>query len=198
MNENLIRVYTKQILEGIEYLHVNNVIHRDIKAANILVYQNGLCKLADFGSSKKIYGQLVNISLCGTPYWMPPEVIKQSGHNRYADIWSVGCTVYELLVGKPPWSEKKDIFSVFHSVTNATGPPKLPNKDAVSKELLSFLECCFKRDPMQRANVYELLRHSFVNPQAKIQKYHFTLDKIEEEDATPVLTNSEYSRKADR
>ncbi len=56
MNENLIQIYTKQILEGIEYLHANNVIHRDIKAANILLDQRGTCKLADFGSSKKIYG----------------------------------------------------------------------------------------------------------------------------------------------
>ena len=78
MNENLLRVYTRQILEGLEYLHVNNVIHRDIKAANILLDSQGTCKLADFGSSKKIYGSLNQNfnSFCGTPYWMAPEVIK--------------------------------------------------------------------------------------------------------------------------
>jgi serine/threonine protein kinase len=78
MNENIVRVYTKQILEGLEYLHANNVIHRDIKAANILLEKQSICKLADFGSSKKIYGSLNQnfSSLCGTPYWMAPEVIK--------------------------------------------------------------------------------------------------------------------------
>lgn len=127
MNENLIRVYTKQILEGVEYLHINNVIHRDLKAANILVDSRGTCKLADFGSSKKFYGSFSqNQSLCGTPYWIPPEVVTQVGHNRHADIWSLGCTVYELLMGHPPWSEKKDIFQVFLSIATATEPPKIP------------------------------------------------------------------------
>lgn len=103
-------LYTKQILEGLEYLHVNNVIHRDIKAANILLDSKGAIKLADFGSSKKIYGSInTSRSLCGTPYYMAPEVIRQSGHNRYADIWSLGCTVYELIAGRPPWSEHKNI-----------------------------------------------------------------------------------------
>jgi serine/threonine protein kinase len=93
---------------------------------------------------------------------MPPEVVKQTGHNRYADIWSLGCTVYELLIGKPPWSEKKDIFNVLLAIANATEPPKLPSKELVSDDLKSFLDCCFKRDPYQRANVHELLRHPFI------------------------------------
>ena len=125
---------------------------------------------------------------------MSPEVIKQTGHNRYTDIWSLGCTVYELLVGKPPWSDKKDIFSVFLSIANTQEAPKLPNSDKISPELKNFLDLCFKRDPYQRANVYELLRHPFIDVKGKIQKYHFTLDKIEEE-ATPVPSNSEHSRK---
>ena len=191
MNENIVRVYTKQILEGIEYLHVNNVIHRDIKAANILVDCSGTCKLADFGSSKKIYGSLNQNfqSMCGTPYWMPPEVIKQTGHNRYADIWSLGATVFEMIAGRPPWSEKKDI-SVLLTIAEASDPPKYPRH--ISMELRSFLDCCFKRVPNQRANIHELLRHPFVNIQSRIQKYHFALAQIEEE-PTPVA--SEYSKK---
>jgi serine/threonine protein kinase len=74
--------------------------------------------------------------------------------------------VFELLVGKPPWHDKKDIFSVFLQIATTQEPPKLPPN--VSPELRSFIELCFKRDPHQRANVYELLRHSFINVQVKI------------------------------
>ena len=116
--ETLIRIYTKQILEGLEYLHSHNVIHRDIKGGNVLVDSNGICKLADFGSAKKIYNSSINEqykSIIGTPYWMAPEVIKQTGHGRYgnyknrkADIWSLGCTIIEMATGKPPWSQYKN------------------------------------------------------------------------------------------
>jgi len=119
--ENILKIYTKQILEGLEYLHAYNIIHRDIKAANILFETNAVCKLADFGSSKKICSSM-NKSLCGTPYWMAPEVVRQSGHNRFADIWSLGCTVYELFMRKPPWSDKKDI-SVLLTIEKAKRPP---------------------------------------------------------------------------
>ena len=84
--ETLIRNYTKQILEGLEYLHAHDAVHRDIKGANVLVDSNGVCKLADFGGAKKIYTSSSKeqyTSLRGTPYWMAPEVIKQTGHGRY-------------------------------------------------------------------------------------------------------------------
>jgi len=76
---------------------------------------------------------------------MPPEVIKQTGHNRYADIWSLGCTVFELLMGKPPWSEKKDIFSVLLNIASAQEMPKIPSN--VSPDLKNFIEICLNRDP---------------------------------------------------
>lgn len=91
LKENVIANYTSQILDGLEYLHTNKIIHRDIKAANILV-NKGVCKLTDFGASKDIFGSLgkINNSFIGTPYWMAPEVVTQKGHGRFADIWSLG------------------------------------------------------------------------------------------------------------
>lgn len=100
--EPLVARYTRQLLSGLEYLHYHNVVHRDIKGANILVTRNGVVKLSDFGSAKRIcsYEQ----SMIGTIAYMAPEVIASKGYNWFADIWSLGCTVFEMLTGKPPFT----------------------------------------------------------------------------------------------
>jgi serine/threonine protein kinase len=109
-NENLIRKYTTQILEGLEYLHSHNIIHTgisefkyiDIKGANILVDKEGVCKLSDFGGAKNIVDEFDfkrEYSFKGTPHWMAPEMIKNLKVSRFSDIWSVGCTVIEMATG---------------------------------------------------------------------------------------------------
>lgn len=103
--ESLVAVYISQVLEGLIYLHEQGVIHRDIKGANILTNKDGSVKLADFGVSSRTatptLAQNEN-EVVGSPYWMAPEVIEQSGASTASDIWSVGCVVVELLEGKPP------------------------------------------------------------------------------------------------
>lgn len=120
-------------------------MHRDIKAANILIRDDGKCQLADFGSSKKIIESKkaeIMKSFCGTPYWMAPEVIKQTGHNRFADIWSLGCTVYEMIAKEPPFYEKnKQVFKVLTKIAQVTEPPRYPK--GISAALKDFLDCCF-------------------------------------------------------
>lgn len=105
------------MLEGLKYLHINGIIHRDLKCANVLVDNLGVIKLSDFGASKKIVSnfecndvsvlenQAIAKTFIGSPYWMAPEVIKKVGHGKPADIWSLGCCVIEMLSSKPPWSE---------------------------------------------------------------------------------------------
>ena len=161
LGEKIIRKYTKQILDGLEYLHFKKIIHRDIKAANILV-NKGVCKLTDFGASKKIIGD-INAekfkSFIGTPYWMAPEVITQKGHNRFADIWSLGWTVYEMLTARPPWSDLNE-FAAMNAIVTGLKPPKYP--DSISPELADFLNCWFKKTPSERLNAYELQQHPFL------------------------------------
>lgn len=110
-----------QVLHGLLYLHEQGVIHRDIKGANILTTKEGLVKLADFGVASRTTG-LSESSVVGTPYWMAPEVIELSGATTASDIWSLGCTVIELLDGKPPYNHLQPMPALFH-IVNDDHPP---------------------------------------------------------------------------
>jgi serine/threonine protein kinase len=138
-------------------------MHRDIKGANILVDNKGCIKLADFGASKKVV-KLATISeaksMKGTPYWMAPEVIRQTGHNWQADMWSVGCTVIEMATGKPPWSQQfQEVAALFHIGTTKSHPP-IP--EHLSHQGKDFLLKCLQREPTLRPSATELLKHPFV------------------------------------
>jgi len=167
-DEQVTKKYAFQILQGLQFLHVNRVVHRDIKGANILIDDKGTVKLADFGASKRLTGTLAtlqddNMSLRGTPYFMAPEVITQTGHGRKADVWSVGCTVLQMATGMPPWKTMKfgSISALMYHVANTNDPPPMPND--ISESLRSFLHMCFQRNPQQRPSADELLQHSFVS-----------------------------------
>jgi mitogen-activated protein kinase kinase kinase 3 len=93
-------------LDGLIYLHSRNVIHRDIKGANILLDKNLNVKISDFGTAKKVTSEEGNDTCVGTPYWMAPEMISQQLEVTTAvDIWSLGCTIVEGLTGMPPYSQ---------------------------------------------------------------------------------------------
>ncbi|XP_028125961.1 mitogen-activated protein kinase kinase kinase NPK1-like [Camellia sinensis] len=161
--ESVIRMYTKQLLLGVEYLHRNGIMHRDIKGANILVDNKGCIKLADFGASKKVV-ELATMtgakSMKGTPYWMAPEVILQTGHSFSADRWSVGCTVIEMATGKPPWSQQyQEVVALLHIGTTKSHPP-IP--EHLSAEATDFLLKCLQKEPNLRPPASDLLQHPFV------------------------------------
>ncbi|XP_022104396.1 mitogen-activated protein kinase kinase kinase 2-like isoform X2 [Acanthaster planci] len=164
LTENVTRKYTRQILEGVAYLHISHIVHRDIKGANILRAGSGNVKLADFGASRRlqtIASYVTGIkSVTGTPYWMSPEVINGIGYGRKADVWSVGCTVVEMLTTKPPWADYEAMAAIFKIATQPT-IPQLPS--TVSDVARDFLQLMLIRDPQQRPWSHELLRHEFVN-----------------------------------
>ncbi|CAN8260071.1 unnamed protein product [Cochlearia groenlandica] len=157
--ESLVTVYIAQVLEGLVYLHEQGVIHRDIKGANILTTKEGLVKLADFGVATKLNEADANThSVVGTPYWMAPEVIELSGVCAASDIWSVGCTVIELLTCVPPYYDLQPMPALFRIVQDDS--PPIP--DSLSPDLTDFLRQCFKKDSRQRPDAKTLLSHPWI------------------------------------
>ncbi|XP_053715633.1 mitogen-activated protein kinase kinase kinase 22 isoform X4 [Synchiropus splendidus] len=162
LTEKVTRRYTRQILQGVSYLHSNMIVHRDIKGANILRDSSGNVKLGDFGASKRIQTICMSgtgmKSVTGTPYWMSPEVINGEGYGRKADVWSVACTVVEMLTQKPPWAEYEAMAAIFKIATQPT-KPLLP--DGVSDACRDFLRQVFVEEKW-RPTADILLSHPFV------------------------------------
>ena len=158
--ESLCQVYITQVLQGLVYLHDQGVIHRDIKGANILTTKEGTVKLADFGVATNFSAGGIDMNeVVGTPYWMAPEIIEmKSEHNTACDVWSVGCTVIELLTGKPPYFDLGQMQAMFRIVQDEH--PPLP--DNISPDLEDFLLECFKKDPAERITAKKLLKHPWL------------------------------------
>ncbi|KNA04803.1 hypothetical protein SOVF_196330 [Spinacia oleracea] len=157
--EQLVAHYIAQVVEGLVYLHEQGVIHRDIKGANILTTKEGLVKLADFGVATKLTEADVNThSVVGTPYWMAPEVIEMSGVCAASDIWSVGCTVIELLTCVPPYYDLQPMPALFRIVQDEH--PPIP--DGLSADMADFLRLCFQKDARLRPDAKTLLSHPWI------------------------------------
>lgn len=164
MTESVVRHFTRHIVSGLAYLHSKKTVHRDIKGANLLVDAHGVVKLADFGLAKHLSGHAIDLSLKGSPYWMAPEVLQavmrkdaNPEHAFGVDIWSLGCTVIEMLTGKPPWSEFSGVQAMFNVLNRS---PPIPGN--LSSESKDFLECCFRRQPGDRPTAAMLLDHPFL------------------------------------
>ncbi|KAI9266992.1 kinase-like domain-containing protein [Sporodiniella umbellata] len=174
--EKLVASFCTKILRGLEYLHMNDVVHCDLKAANILTTKTGDVKLTDFGVSLNLKIKTIeNDSVSGTPYWMAPEVIELKGATAKSDVWSLGCTLIELVTGKPPYIDLLPMSAMFRIVEDEY--PPLPQN--ISEDMQNFLLCCFQKDPEQRSSSKELQSHSWITKNLKLQQKGKRSDKKE-------------------
>ncbi|KAL6046573.1 germinal center kinase 1-like isoform X2 [Balamuthia mandrillaris] len=169
LNEDEIAVVCVNTLKGLVYLHSANIIHRDVKAANILVNHKAEIKIADFGVSEKLRATSkgrTSSKMLGTPLWMAPEVAKTSCHNPNAtydfkaDVWSLGITVIEMAEGLPPNSHMNPLLAMRMAPNRPA--PTFKEPEQWSPELNSFLAACLEKDPKQRSRAVDLLLHPFI------------------------------------
>lgn len=202
-DEPLIQYLTFQVLEGLSYLHSKGILHRDMKADNVLLDQDGVCKISDFGISKKskdIYSNS-DMTMRGTVFWMAPEMVDtKQGYSAKVDIWALGCVVLEMFAGKRPWSNLEVVAAMF-KIGKAKSAPPIPDDTLplISDNGRQLLDACFKIDPEERPTADQLLTHPFLKTSkkfvfrsTKLWKFIKSNDKI---NSTKLRVSSQDSNK---
>ncbi|KAJ6519746.1 kinase-like domain-containing protein [Mycena sanguinolenta] len=191
-DQDVTKWFTSQILAGLEYLHSTGILHRDLKGDNILVQTSGVCKISDFGISKKedVQGQAFT-GMKGTAFWMAPEVLdanNKRGYDSKVDIWSVGCVVLEMWTGERPWAGE-ELIPVMLKLYNEKLPPPVPSGvlAGLSELALDFRRECFAMDPRQRPTAAVLRNHPYLQ---RTPSWVFQLSDIERSTSRLSLSRS--------
>ena len=147
--ESVVSSLTRQTLSGLAYLHREGILHRDLKADNILLDVDGTCKISDFGISKKtdnIYGNDKTNSMQGSVFWMAPEVIRSQdeGYSAKVDIWSLGCVVLEMFAGRRPWSQEEAVGAIYKIANGETPPIPEEIQETIGPLPVAFMMDCFQ------------------------------------------------------
>lgn len=152
------RYYMHQVIQGVKYLHDNRIIHRDLKLGNLFLNDDLHVKIGDFGLATRIeYDGERKKTLCGTPNYIAPEILNKKGHSYEVDIWSIGCVMYTLLVGTPPFETKslKDTYSKIRKCDY-----RVPN--TMRKSAADMIVAMLQSDPARRPNIIKLTNFEFL------------------------------------
>merc|ERR1712139_497261 len=158
LDNTLVRVYAEQMIRGLAFIHSNHVIHRDLKPANVLISVDGQVKLADFGTAFDLseLTHTVQQTLCGTPAYIAPEVVRKDKHTTSTDIWSLGVIVYNMITGDIPF-KSADKYALLLQIANGSLVVEYPQN--CSRTFHEFIDSCIQFRPEARPTATELLQY---------------------------------------
>ena len=162
LDEGQMAAVAKECIAALDFLHYNNIIHRDVKSDNVLVGLKGEVKLTDFGFCAEINANEKRCTVVGTPYWMAPELVKKQKYDKKVDIWAMGILTIEMIDGEPPYLHETPLRALYLIAANGKPSVKDDSRDRMSSELKDFLDKCLEVEPESRAETKELLNHPFI------------------------------------
>jgi serine/threonine-protein kinase ULK/ATG1 len=165
IKEKYAQFYFSQLANGLRYLYNNNIVHRDIKPRNILLTSNRrVLKIADFGFARQVAQENhMYQTVCGSPLYMAPEIIKKSDYNNQTDLWSLGMILFEILYGFHPFHNCKSIPELKSVISNEEIIiPPVDTRNEVSEECLDFLRKLLQKDVLHRFTWEQFFDHPWV------------------------------------
>ena len=199
LSEVEVSTIMEMVLKGLMYIHKLNLIHRDIKGANIMLSEDGYAKLGDFGIGIQMTDDEYRTSKKGSPHWMSPQVILNKNYDMKTDIWSLGITCLELVEGEPPFAELNPD-EVMEQIAN--NPPKaedIIDPKEHTDDFINFVNLCLEINPKKRPSADILIKHPFIEKLSKKKEYlkqliHKHIDEVEKFriDKEEYLASKEY------
>ncbi len=176
MKEKYVKMYIKQLCSGLKYMIDNNIIHRDLKPQNILISSDNTLKLTDFGFARHFDDQGLAETLCGTPLYMAPEIIKFKKYGIKVDLWSLGVIIYEMLFGKLPFKARNH-YELIQKIDNQS--IVIPYTIAISDECKDLIHRLLQKDPDRRIGWAEFFNHEWFQAEERSEIIDTASDSVD-------------------